>query len=138
MSIRDSNKIICTNTLVRYPTGPYNISAYLHCTHILYPLYVITICECCKPTNFIGHCCEVGVSINNAKEVVKDSRRIEDGAELLFDGCLHIPGIHILLPSPIVDYVDVHGLGREGEYDLPGLLHDILDRANAMNFYKKN
>ena len=90
-----------------------------------------------QPTNFIGHCCEVGLSIDSAKKAMKDSEGINGDTELLFDGCLHIPGIHVLLPSLMIDYVDVHGLGREGEDDLPGLLHGVVNRVNAMTFYKR-
>ena len=36
----------------------------------------------------------------------------------------------------MVGYVDIHGLCREGEDDLPGLLHSVVDMPNTRHFYK--
>ena len=55
---------------------------------------------------------------------------------MLFDGYLHLPGIQVLLPSANMIYFDIHGLGREVKDDLPGLLHGVVDRENAREFYR--
>ena len=41
-----------------------------------------------------------------------------------------------MIPPSINRYVDVHGLGREGNVELPGLLHGVIKRENASVFYE--
>ena len=50
---------------------------------------------------------------------------------LRYDGYLHLPELGILIPPPILKYVDVHGFGKEDSTDVPGLLHDVITRECA-------
>ena len=82
------------------------------------------------PTTFIGHCCEVKNMINNPmcqKEPQIFSKEIQTGMNL--DGHLHFPQLHILLDSPLVNHVDVHGLGKEDPLQgTSGLIHGVVDK----------
>ena len=52
---------------------------------------------------------------------------------------LHFPQVHIILDSPIVDHVDVHGLGKEDSCDgTPGLVHGVVDKLCAIECAQKN
>ena len=83
------------------------------------------------PASFIGHCCEVQCRIKKATEQSTSNITVQenDGSKRVFKaGLLHLPELYLLLDSPMVHYVDVHGLGREksnGE-EKPGILHAVL------------
>ena len=81
--------------------------------------------------NFIGHCCEVRLRIEKCVEEQKKNLVINKNQELRWDGYLHFPQLHILIPPPMNDYIDIHGLGKEDELDVPGLLHGVVGHATA-------
>ena len=87
------------------------------------------------PKNFIGHCCEL-------KSKIKDNMKIEDHITtnpIKYDGYLHFPQVDILLDTPLVTHVDVHGLGKEDPLQgTPGLLHGVVDKECAINCFKDN
>ena len=89
--------------------------------------------------SFIGHCCELKTTINKNKYSTchKRNNDVLDRSQLLYDGCLHIPAIAILIPPSMNCCVDVHGLGREGNIELPGLLHGVINKENAKVIYEK-
>ena len=41
-----------------------------------------------------------------------------------------------MLPPSIIHYINIHGLGREGCPEIPGLLHGVVDQANTREFYR--
>ena len=78
---------------------------------------------------FIGHCCELK---NKIERTMESSKGItDDYSELKYDGYLHIPQLHILLDTPLVDYVDIHGLGKEDVDHTPGLIHGVVSKECA-------
>ena len=50
---------------------------------------------------------------------------------LYYGGYLHLPELHILLPTTIVKYVDVDGFGKEDIVEVPSLLHMVVDMECA-------
>ena len=77
--------------------------------------------------DFIGHCCEIKVTINKHKVQHISKSPDKNEGKLLYDGYLHIPGIQVLIPPSIKQHIDVHGLGRENNDQLPGLIHGVVD-----------
>ena len=55
---------------------------------------------------------------------------------LLYNGYLHLPEIQLLLPPPVINYVDVHGFGAEVSPDTPGLLHGVINQKNARKCFE--
>ena len=85
------------------------------------------------PKSFIGHCCEVKHKIEAAaKESTHDHclTRSEVSGRVFKAGLLHFPELYLLLDSPMVNYVDVHGLGKENceDREKPGILHAVLHK----------
>ena len=101
------------------------VSELMECTH--------------QSPSFIGRYWELKTTINKNKYSTchKGNNYVLDRSPLLYDGCLHIPAIAILIPHSMNCCVDVHGLGREGNIELPGLLHGVINRENAKVLYKK-
>ena len=91
------------------------------------------------PKKFIGHCCELKNSISNHQlqnEKMVDEHECRD---IKYDGYLHFPQVHILLDSPMVNHVDVHGLGKEDVFQgTPGLIHGVVDKYCATECARKN
>ena len=87
---------------------------------------------------FIGHCCELKMTINNVKFQRESKRTNKRNCHLLYDGYHHISGIQVLIPPSIKEHIDVHGLGREKSEELPGLLHGVVNAENAALFYHMN
>lgn len=56
----------------------------------------------------------------------------------MFDGYIPLPQLHILIPLPLHDSIDVHGFGKEDETDLPGLLHGVVGFETARKCVIKN
>lgn len=83
---------------------------------------------------FVGHCCEIKVSINSHQSKYQPKQSLPpvppqpSVAPTFKAGLLHLPQLHLLIDSPIADYVDVHGLGKETHEDdqKPGLLHAVV------------
>ena len=61
----------------------------------------------------------------------KGNKCEKDSLRLKYDGYLHIPAIQVMIPPSVNGYIDVHGQGREGSVELPGLLHGVINRENA-------
>ena len=86
-----------------------------------------------ETSSFVGHCCEIKLQVEEAAKSAKKQNNnkdvaISDGDNGFYKaGLLHFPQLHILVDSPLVDYVDVHGLGKEEcqENEKPGLLHAV-------------
>ena len=73
---------------------------------------------------FIGHCCgEIKESIKFEKKKQIPQKK---HCKKRYDGHLHIPQLHILIDTPHVDFVDTHGLGKENNTSIPGLLHGVV------------
>jgi hypothetical protein len=91
------------------------------------------------PKNFVGHCCEIKEKISDKcihHHIDADHMQVKD---MKYDGYLHFPQVHIILDSPIVDYVDVHGLGKEDSCDgTPGLIHGVVDKLCAIECAQNN
>ena len=83
--------------------------------------------------SFIGHCCELKITIDkHTKDGDSKGNKCEkDSLRLKYDGYLHIPAIQVMIPPSVNGYIDVHGQGREGSVELPGLLHGVINRENA-------
>ena len=87
-------------------------------------------------SNFIGHCCEVETKIretmNKSAGLLSTQDKVSIDSEdhrVIKAGMLHFPQLHILLDSPMVEYVDVHGIGKENSSNhkqKPGLLHAVV------------
>ena len=80
-------------------------------------------------TDFVGHCCELLKSIEKerASSVYRSTESlIQSNNNICYDGYIHLPQLHILIPPPLHNSIDVHGFGKEDELDVPGLLHGVV------------
>ena len=84
--------------------------------------------------DFIGHCCEINLNITNEKKRKSHLLTHQTRAPPTSDnitiraGLLHLPQLHVFIDSPMISYVDVHGLGKENteENCTPGLIHAVV------------
>lgn len=94
-----------------------------------------------SPSDFIGHCCELKSNIEEAIDDVNSPKKITtlDTLDTKYDGCLHFPELHILLDTPYISHIDIHGLGKEQPLlGTPGLLHGVVDKACAIECHQEN
>ena len=85
------------------------------------------------PNDFVGHCCEISLKVKELSENLKEVQETPATMNTKYDGCLHFPQLHILLDTPYISHVDIHGLGREQPLlGTPGLLHGVVDKDCAM------
>ena len=91
------------------------------------------------PINFVGHCCELSQKIiKNSPTSLECSKKSLFENKILYDGCLHIPSMGILIDTPFVSHVDVHGLGKEFPTEgTRGLLHGVVDYKTAKICHEK-
>ena len=87
------------------------------------------------PPDFVGHCCEVRKKIEESRQA---DPHITSVSSLKFDGYLHLPQLHVLVPPPMDRFVDIHGFGAESEMDTPGLIHAVVNRETARLCYIHN
>ena len=82
------------------------------------------------PSDFVGHCCEIQQSVS---ELIAEENALAaiNSKDIYLDGYLHLPQLHILLPPPLHNFIDVHGFGEEDSIDLPGLIHGVVDYKTA-------
>jgi len=83
------------------------------------------------PIFFLGHCCEIKQKINECVQRNNPPLKNTEKMVLRYDGYLHFPELGILIPPPILKYVDVHGFGKEDSTDVPGLLLGVIARECA-------
>ena len=84
------------------------------------------------PSTFVGHCCEIRQNIQIHKSNSVPLQR----AKLRYDGYLHLPQLHILLPPPLHQCIDIHGFGKENNKDTPGILHGVVNQYCAAQCYE--
>ena len=89
----------------------------------------------CSP-DFIGHCCEIKSRISDTDKYRSTGHMKQSSDGLLYNGCLHFPELHILLPPSIISHVDVHGFSEDNSSLLHGLLYGVVDRECASDCYK--
>ena len=91
-------------------------------------------------SSFIGHCCEVREAVHKAcvQATAKGTPAVIEPSstegEFYVPGLLHFPQLHILIDSPMQDYVDVHGLGGHdahllGPVELQQTISSILVKS---------
>ena len=85
--------------------------------------------------HFIGHCCEIKESI---KFELKKQIPPKKHCKKRYDGHLHIPQLHILIDTPHVDFVDIHGLGKENNTSITGLLHGVVGSQCSIECHDMN
>ena len=91
------------------------------------------------PKEFIGNCCEIKNKIEKCMDHNSTLNSIKDNVELQYDGYLHFPQLHLMLDTPYVTHVDVHGLGKEDLLNgTPGLIHGVIDQQCATECAKFN
>ena len=81
--------------------------------------------------DFVGHCCEYKQKIKNNVIDVTTSK-------LCYDGYLHFPEIALLIPPPLVEWVDIHGFCKENNVEKPGMLHGVIDKITANECFTHN
>ena len=81
--------------------------------------------------SYVGHCCEIKASIDKCVKNINPPLNCSENIELRYNGYLHLPELGILIPPPIVRYVDVHGFRKEENSEVPGLLHGVIGRDCA-------
>ena len=73
----------------------------------------------------MGHCCEVVKQIEHERASNVYCCPPSNN-KIVYDGYIHLPQLHILIPPPLHNCIDVHGFGKEDEIDIPGLLHGVV------------
>ena len=68
--------------------------------------------------DFVGHCCEVVKQIEHDRASNVYSSPSTNN-NILYDGYIHLPQLHILIPPPPHNCIDVHGFGKENKIDIP-------------------
>ena len=68
------------------------------------------------PRNFIGYYYKVGNRIKEYRSTTKISSVTNIPLSLRYDGFLHLPQLQILLPPPIVRYINIHGFVKEATF----------------------
>ena len=58
---------------------------------------------------FVSNCCEVKEATNNMKNQVV----CESSTKRRCDSHSCLPKFHVIIDAPLVDYVDIHGLGKK-------------------------
>ena len=84
------------------------------------------------PKDFVGHCCELVKNIEKEKATTAYTST-QSNNNICYDGYIHLPQLHILIPPPLHNSIDVHGFGREDELDVPGLLHGVVGYETGKN-----
>ena len=94
------------------------------------------LCNGETPKDFVGHCCELQLKIEASSDNLKEvESTIKD---MKYDGCLHFPELHILLDTPYISHVDIHGLGKEQPLlGTPGLLHGVVNKECAIECHQQ-
>ena len=88
-----------------------------------------------ESSHIIGHCCEIkeSVKVATAKKNAVDKRK-----QTRFSGNLHLPQLHIMIDTPLKSFVDIHGLGKENNNSVPGLIHGVVGKKCAELCHSKN
>ena len=77
----------------------------------------------------LGHCCEIKESIKVARR--KIPKKNETLKSRRYCGNLYLPQLHIMIDTPLKDFVDIHGLGKENNDSIPGLIHGVVGKFCA-------
>ena len=102
-----------------------------HHDDMWYDIANMAMVEYNYPTGFIGYCCEVKHQIEAPRNSKSIASRYKDKQELKYDGYLHLLDIDVLLPPSIRSYIDINGFGKESNWQLPGLLHGVVNQQCA-------
>ena len=102
-----------------------------HHNDVWYQQAKVAITRIDKPSTFVGQCCELKMAIENHATKNKISCPNEKHDGLLYDGYLHFPELEILISRSIIQFVDIHGLGKEDNTDVPGLLHGVVNEVSV-------